>query len=52
MKITLIEGGDLDIIKAWNPAPGSFSNRVSSLTNASQTFLRGMFDFMCDFYLR
>lgn len=39
--ITLIEGGDLSKIKAWNPALGTFSNRVVSLTNTSQTFLRG-----------
>ncbi|KAF8967656.1 COQ6 monooxygenase [Flammula alnicola] len=38
--ITLIEGGDLSKIKAWNPAPGTFSNRVVSLTNASQAFLK------------
>ncbi|KAF9480481.1 ubiquinone biosynthesis hydrox [Pholiota conissans] len=41
ISITLIEGGDLDKLKAWNPSPGTFSNRVVSLTNTSQAFLRG-----------
>ncbi|KAF4610564.1 hypothetical protein D9613_006875 [Agrocybe pediades] len=38
--ITLIEGGDLSKIKSWNPPSESFSNRVSSLTNASYAFLQ------------
>ncbi|KAF8909362.1 hypothetical protein CPB84DRAFT_1765951 [Gymnopilus junonius] len=40
LDITLVEAGDLDKIRAWNPSPGIYSNRVSSLTNASQSFLR------------
>ncbi|PPQ90749.1 hypothetical protein CVT25_010138, partial [Psilocybe cyanescens] len=40
ISVTLIEGGDLTKIKSWNPSPESFSNRVSSLTNASQSFLQ------------
>jgi ubiquinone biosynthesis monooxygenase Coq6 len=39
--ITLVEGGDLTKIKNWVPAPGTYSNRVVSLTNASQAFLKG-----------
>ncbi|KDR80553.1 hypothetical protein GALMADRAFT_222150 [Galerina marginata CBS 339.88] len=48
LTVTLIEGGDLDKIKTWKPAPGHFSNRVSSLTNASQSFLQdiGSWDFV------
>lgn len=39
--VTLVEGGDLTKIKNWIPAPGTYSNRVVSLTNASQAFLKG-----------
>lgn len=39
--ITLVEGGDLTKIKNWIPASGTYSNRVVSLTNASQAFLKG-----------
>ena len=41
LSITLIEGSDLNRIKTWTPSPGTFSNRVSSLTNASLSFLKG-----------
>ncbi|KJA28103.1 hypothetical protein HYPSUDRAFT_156490 [Hypholoma sublateritium FD-334 SS-4] len=40
IRVTLIEGGDLSKIEAWQPTPNMFSNRVVSLTNASQRFLR------------
>lgn len=40
LSITLVEGGDLKKAEGWAPIPGSFSNRVSSLTNTSQTFLK------------
>jgi len=40
ISITLVEGGDLNGTRNWQPAPGTFSNRVVSLTNASQAFLR------------
>ncbi len=41
LKISLIEAGDLSKVREWSPASGAFSNRVSSLTNASQAFLKG-----------
>ena len=37
-----MEAGDLSNVKDWNPQAGSFSNRVSSLTNTSQQFLKGI----------
>ncbi|KIK60472.1 hypothetical protein GYMLUDRAFT_43792 [Collybiopsis luxurians FD-317 M1] len=40
LKIALVEAGDLSKIRDWSPPPGTFSNRVVSLTNASQTFLQ------------
>ncbi|KAF8159639.1 ubiquinone biosynthesis hydrox [Crassisporium funariophilum] len=40
ISVTLVEGSDLSKIKSWSPAPGTFSNRVSSLTNESQAFLK------------
>ncbi|KAI0339515.1 ubiquinone biosynthesis hydrox [Trametopsis cervina] len=40
LKVTLIEASDLAQINDWNPAPGTYSNRVSSITNSSQTFLQ------------
>ncbi|KAH9479448.1 Ubiquinone biosynthesis monooxygenase COQ6, mitochondrial [Psilocybe cubensis] len=40
VSVTLVEGGDLTQIKSWNPPPESFSNRVSSLTNTSRSFLQ------------
>lgn len=40
LSIALIEAGELNKIKDWSPAPGTYSNRVSSLTNASQDFLK------------
>ena len=41
LSITLVEGSDLNKIKTWTPSPGIYSNRVSSLTSASQSFLKG-----------
>jgi len=41
-KVTLVEGGDLGKVRAWEMPPDAFSNRVVSLTNASQDFLDGM----------
>ena len=41
LSITLVEGSDLNKIRTWTPSPGTFSNRVSSLTNASLSFLKG-----------
>ncbi|RDB23405.1 Ubiquinone biosynthesis monooxygenase COQ6, mitochondrial [Hypsizygus marmoreus] len=40
LRVTLVEGGDLSKVRQWSPPPGSFSNRVSSLTNASQALLK------------
>ena len=37
----LIEAGDLNKVRNWNEGPSTFSNRVSSITNASQSFLGG-----------
>jgi ubiquinone biosynthesis monooxygenase Coq6 len=36
-----VEAGDLSKIQDWSPPDRTFSNRVSSLTNASLTFLDG-----------
>ncbi|KZT12458.1 ubiquinone biosynthesis hydrox [Laetiporus sulphureus 93-53] len=41
LSIALVEAGDLSKIREWAPAPGGFSNRVSSITNASEAFLKG-----------
>ena len=37
----LVEAGDLNKVRHWNEDPSTFSNRVSSITNASQAFLGG-----------
>ncbi|KAF8265087.1 hypothetical protein EI94DRAFT_1736773 [Lactarius quietus] len=37
--VTLVEGGDLGKVRAWEMPPNAYSNRVVSLTNASQDFL-------------
>ncbi|GLB41771.1 putative FAD-dependent monooxygenase required for the C5-ring hydroxylation during ubiquinone biosynthesis [Lyophyllum shimeji] len=42
LRVTLVEGGDLSKVKQWSPPSGTYSNRVSSLTNASQTFLKAI----------
>jgi hypothetical protein len=42
LKVTLVEGGDLGKVRAWEMPPNAYSNRVVSLTNASQDFLDGM----------
>ncbi|KAH9059062.1 hypothetical protein EDB87DRAFT_1685008 [Lactarius vividus] len=39
LKVTLVEGGDLGKVRDWEMPPDAFSNRVVSLTNASQDFL-------------
>ncbi|OBZ66876.1 Ubiquinone biosynthesis monooxygenase COQ6, mitochondrial [Grifola frondosa] len=39
LRITLVEAGDLSRVRGWSLQPSSFSNRVSSITNASQSFL-------------
>ncbi|KAG6886200.1 hypothetical protein C0993_010762 [Termitomyces sp. T159_Od127] len=41
LRVTLVEGGDLSKVKQWAPPSGTYSNRVSSLTNKSQSFLEG-----------
>ena len=41
LKVSLVEASDLDKVRGWTPPPGTFSNRVSSITNASQAFLGG-----------
>ena len=42
VKVTLVEGGDLNKIQGWDMPPDAFSNRVVSLTNASLDFLYGV----------
>ncbi|KAI0709704.1 ubiquinone biosynthesis hydrox [Cerioporus squamosus] len=39
LKVSLVEASDLDKVRGWTPPLGTFSNRVSSITNASQAFL-------------
>lgn len=41
IKVALIDAGDLSKIRDWSLPPNTFSNRVSSITNASRTFLEG-----------
>ncbi|KAF7430776.1 putative ubiquinone biosynthesis monooxygenase [Pleurotus ostreatus] len=40
LRIVLVEGGDLSKVHGWSLDSDVYSNRVSSLTNASQSFLR------------
>ncbi|KAJ7077834.1 ubiquinone biosynthesis hydrox [Mycena belliarum] len=40
LRVALVEAGDLSKVHNWTPANGSFSNRASSLTLKSQTFLK------------
>ncbi|CDO72085.1 hypothetical protein BN946_scf184962.g28 [Trametes cinnabarina] len=40
MKIVLVEAGDLSKVANWTQPAGTYSNRVSSITNASQSFLQ------------
>ncbi|KAG5647914.1 hypothetical protein DXG03_007838 [Asterophora parasitica] len=42
LRITLVEGGDLSKVREWSPPLGTYSNRVVSLTNTSQSFLKDM----------
>ncbi|KDQ51050.1 hypothetical protein JAAARDRAFT_140997 [Jaapia argillacea MUCL 33604] len=42
LSITLVEAGDLSSVENWSLNSGSFSNRVSSITNASQAFLKAV----------
>ena len=42
LRIALIEGQDLSRSKAWSPAPNEISNRASSLTPASVSFLESI----------
>ncbi|OJT12428.1 Ubiquinone biosynthesis monooxygenase COQ6, mitochondrial [Trametes pubescens] len=41
LRVVLVEASDLDKVSNWAPPPGTYSNRVSSITNASQSFLQG-----------
>jgi len=45
LKIALIEAGDLKNIRSWTQPQGTYSNRVSSITNASKAFLHGEYIF-------
>ncbi|KAG7093599.1 hypothetical protein E1B28_007265 [Marasmius oreades] len=40
LRIALVEASDLSKVHDWSTSPNTFSNRVSSLTNVSQAFLR------------
>ncbi|KAI0630718.1 ubiquinone biosynthesis hydrox [Trametes polyzona] len=40
LRVVLVEASDLDKVASWVQPPGTFSNRVSSITNASQSFLQ------------
>ncbi|KAL0569788.1 putative ubiquinone biosynthesis monooxygenase [Marasmius crinis-equi] len=40
LRIALVEASDLSKVHNWNTTPDTFSNRVSSLTNVSQAFLK------------
>ncbi|KAG6837355.1 hypothetical protein H0H93_010957 [Arthromyces matolae] len=42
LRVALVEGGDLSKARKWSPCSETYSNRVSSLTNASQTFLKSI----------
>ncbi|KAF5383600.1 hypothetical protein D9615_003491 [Tricholomella constricta] len=42
VRVTLVEGGDLSKVRHWSPPPGTYSNRVVSLTNTSQSFLKAI----------
>ncbi|KAJ3992082.1 hypothetical protein F5050DRAFT_1018854 [Lentinula boryana] len=48
LKIALVEAGELSRVHNWSSPNGSFSNRVVSLTNASQAFLKdtGSWDYV------
>ena len=43
LRVVLVEAGDLSKIRDWALAPNNFSNRVSSITNASRAFLQGLY---------
>ncbi|KAJ7115878.1 ubiquinone biosynthesis hydrox [Mycena epipterygia] len=40
LRVALVEASDLSKVHDWTPAAGTFSNRASSLTHKSQTFLK------------
>ncbi|KAF8329487.1 uncharacterized protein EI90DRAFT_2923930 [Cantharellus anzutake] len=40
LSVALIEASNLDKIRTWNPLPSTYSNRVSSITNESSSFLK------------
>ncbi|KAJ7281633.1 ubiquinone biosynthesis hydrox [Mycena rebaudengoi] len=42
LRVALVEASDLSKVRDWAPAIGTFSNRVSSLTHASQEFLKAI----------
>jgi len=41
LRVTLVEAGDLSKVRQWRQPEGTYSNRVSSLTNSSRAFLHG-----------
>lgn len=42
VKVALVEAGDLSRIRDWTLSRPTYSNRVSSITNASRVFLEGI----------
>lgn len=49
LRVVLVEASDLSKVRNWNEGPSTFSNRVSSITNASQAFLEGARAWLCNF---
>lgn len=43
LRVALIEASDLTTVRNWSPESTVFSNRISSITNASREFLQGKF---------
>lgn len=50
LRIALIEAGDLERVRQWSLPEDSFSNRVSSLTNASKKFISGISKYLLSKY--
>ncbi|TDL23907.1 ubiquinone biosynthesis hydrox [Rickenella mellea] len=40
LRIALVEAADLDKVRQWTPDSDTYSNRVSSITNASKDFMQ------------
>lgn len=42
LDVAIVEAGDLSKIRGWQMPEDAYSNRVSSLTNVSEDFLKSM----------